>query len=51
MKALPADQIPIHMHAVVTTGNSGYDKLDYRIVPTPVPVAGVVLVKRFLWRE
>ena len=33
------------MHAVVTTGNGGYDKLDYRLVPTPVPAAGEVLVR------
>ena len=45
MTALPANQIPIHMHAVVTTGNGGYDKLDYRLVSTPVPAEGEVLVK------
>ena len=39
------EDIPIRMWAVVTTGNGGYDKLDYRVVPTPVPVAGEVLVK------
>ena len=33
------------MHAVVTTGNGGYDRLDYRQVPTPVPSAGEVLVQ------
>ena len=33
------------MHAVVTTGNGGYDRLDYRMVPTPVPAAGEVLVR------
>ena len=33
------------MHAVVTTGNGGYDRLDYRTVPTPVPAAGEVLVR------
>lgn len=33
------------MKAVVTTGNGGYDKLDYREVPIPEPVAGEVLIK------
>ncbi len=33
------------MKAVVTTGNGGYDKLDYRDVPIPVPQAGEVLLK------
>ena len=33
------------MHAVVTTGNGGYDRLDYRLVPTPAPAAGEVLVR------
>ncbi len=33
------------MMAVVTTGNGGYDKLDYRAVPVPVPEAGEVLVR------
>ena len=32
------------MMAVVTTGNGGYDKLDYRAVPVPVPGPGEVLV-------
>ena len=45
MKASPAVQIPNQMHAVVTTGNGGYDKLDYRLMPTPVPAAGEVLVR------
>ena len=45
MTASPAGQIPTQMHAVVTTGNGGYDKLDYRLVPTPVPAAGAVLVR------
>ena len=26
------------MHAVVTTGNGGYDRLDHRLVPTPVQI-------------
>ncbi|MEX0339739.1 MAG: alcohol dehydrogenase family protein [Arenibacterium sp.] len=33
------------MWAVVTTGNGGYDKLDYREVPRPVPGPGEVLLK------
>ncbi|MGI9371155.1 MAG: alcohol dehydrogenase family protein [Hyphomicrobiales bacterium] len=32
------------MMAVVTTGNGGYDKLEYREVPVPVPAAGEVLL-------
>ena len=38
MTASSSDQIPIHMHAVVITGNGGYDRLDYRLLPTPVPI-------------
>lgn len=37
--------IPTQMKAVVTTGNGGYDKLDYTSVPTPIPEAGEVLLK------
>ncbi|MBY8975118.1 alcohol dehydrogenase family protein [Rhodobacteraceae bacterium NNCM2] len=33
------------MMAVVTTGNGGYDKLDYREVPVPVPAEGEVLLR------
>ena len=33
------------MKAVVTTGNGGYEVLDYRDVPVPVPGAREVLVK------
>ncbi|MEM7169880.1 MAG: alcohol dehydrogenase family protein [Pseudomonadota bacterium] len=33
------------MMAVVTTGNGGYDKLDYRQVPVPEPEPGEVLLK------
>lgn len=33
------------MHAVVTTGNGGYDKLVYQEVPTPVPEAGELLLR------
>ena len=41
----PLDVLPERMHAVVTTGNGGYDELEYRLVPTPVPAIGEVLVK------
>ena len=33
------------MKAVITTGNGGYDKLEYRDVPIPELQAGEVLVK------
>ncbi len=33
------------MKAVVTTGTGGYDKLDYREAPVPVPGPGEVLVQ------
>jgi NADPH:quinone reductase-like Zn-dependent oxidoreductase len=33
------------MKAVVTTGNGGYEKLDYRDVPVPVPKPGQVLLQ------
>ncbi len=33
------------MKAVVTTGNGGYDKLDYRDVPIPSPGPGEVLLQ------
>jgi NADPH:quinone reductase-like Zn-dependent oxidoreductase len=33
------------MKAVVTTGNGGYDKLEYRDVPIPVPGPGEVLLR------
>jgi NADPH:quinone reductase-like Zn-dependent oxidoreductase len=33
------------MKAVVTTGNGGYEKLDYRDVPMPVPASGEVLLQ------
>ena len=33
------------MKAVVTTGNGGYDKLDFRDVPRPEPRAGELLLK------
>ena len=44
MTALHFEDIPGEMWAVVTTGNGGYDKLDYRQVPVPVPGKGEVLV-------
>ncbi len=37
--------IPKTMMAVVTTGNGGYDKLDYCEVPTPQPGPGEVLLR------
>ena len=33
------------MKAVVTTGNGGYDKLEYRDVPVPIPDKNEVLLK------
>ena len=36
---------PDEMMAVVTTGNGGYDKLEYRKVPVPSPGAGGVLLR------
>lgn len=33
------------MKAVVTTGNGGYEQLDYRDVPIPQPAAGEVLLE------
>ena len=33
------------MKAVVTTGNGGYEQLDYRDVPIPQPAAGEVLLR------
>lgn len=33
------------MMAVVTTGNGGYDKLNYRAVPVPAPGPGEVLLR------
>ena len=33
------------MKAVVTTGNGGYEKLEYRNVPIPVPAPGEVLLQ------
>jgi NADPH:quinone reductase-like Zn-dependent oxidoreductase len=39
------ETLPETMMAVVTTGTGGYDKLDYRAVPVPVPGPGEVLLK------
>ena len=39
------DRIGKQMMAVVTTGNGGYDKLEYRSVPTPVIGPGEVLLR------
>jgi NADPH:quinone reductase-like Zn-dependent oxidoreductase len=33
------------MRAVVTTGNGGLDRLEYRTVPRPMPAAGEVLLR------
>jgi len=38
-------RIPETMKAVVTTGNGGYEMLDYREVATPLPRKGEVLLK------
>ena len=37
--------IPKTMMAVVTSGNGGYDKLEYREAPIPVPGKGEVLLR------
>ena len=47
MAGLGFEHIPAKMWAVVTTGNGGYDKLDYRQVPVPTPAAGEVLLRFF----
>lgn len=44
-RSIPDFTPPPDMWAVVTTGNGGYDKLDYRRVPTPLPAAGEALVQ------
>ena len=36
---------PATMKAVVTTGNGGYERLDYTDVPVPEPGAGEVLIR------
>ena len=36
---------PATMKAVVTTGNGGYERLEYTDVPVPEPAAGEVLVR------
>ncbi len=40
-----SEDIPAQMMAVVTTGNGGYDKLDYRAVPVPSIGADEVLLR------
>ncbi len=40
-----ADDRAKTMMAVVTTGNGGYDKLEYRAVPVPEPGPGEVLLR------
>ena len=50
LKASKADRFDLTpgqetMKAVVTTGNGGYDKLDYRDVPIPVAGPGELLIK------
>ena len=42
---MPATDLPTTMKAVVTTGNGGYDKLDYRDVAVPTPAVGEVLLQ------
>ena len=37
--------LPNKMMAVVTTGNGGYEKLEYKKVKTPIPNKNEVLVK------
>ncbi len=37
--------IPAEMLAVVTTGNGGYDKLEYKTVPTPQPAPKEILLR------
>ena len=37
--------IPDKMMAVVTTGNGGYEKLDYRSVDVPILQKGQVLLR------
>ena len=37
--------LPETMFAIVTTGNGGYDKLEARQVPVPVPGPGEVLLR------
>ena len=36
---------PARMWAVVTIGNGGYDKLEYKQVPTPVAKPGEALIR------
>ncbi len=39
------EPVPTRMNAVVTTGNGGYEMLEYKTVPVPVPAAGEVLLR------
>ena len=45
MSGVAAAPLPATMKAVVTTGNGGYDRLEYRDVPVPRPAAGEVLLQ------
>lgn len=45
MRNHEADDRAKTMMAVVTTGNGGYDKLEYRAVPVPEPGPGEVLLR------
>ncbi len=38
-------ELPERMQAIVTTGNGGYDKLELRQVPVPVPDPGEMLLE------
>lgn len=40
-----SSSLPVTMKAIVTTGNGGYDKLEYRDVPVPTPAPGEVLLQ------
>ena len=45
MQKLTREQIDDRMMAVVTNGNGGYDKLEYRTFPTRVLKPGEVLLR------
>ena len=42
---MTSQNLPTDMMAVVTTGNGGYDKLEYRKVPVPQISKGEVLLR------
>jgi NADPH:quinone reductase-like Zn-dependent oxidoreductase len=42
---MPSTDLPTTMKAVVTTGNGGYDQLDYCDVPVPRPGRGEVVLQ------